>query len=623
LGYTLDRRFTDNTSKLLLNGNAGTLVVDIKDIENPELTTHIPLHPDEYAVHTALYTDNYMFTSSPLSRLLVYTRRHHQDDYALIFDDRNLRQDTFLFNMDYKEPYLFMNVSHGTKVYNVKNNFQVVDLHGKHAIDKHWSVNTNDLIYKLYTSNELEIYSVLNNEFITAIPWTKFSDVMHFLASSAVKMVDDLLYVQFFTNFHVYRVEYQQATLVNGLAPGFSIAHFILTDNQVLFQQWNPRRVRVYDRVGNDFVHNSYIDGIMQNWNSINITPENYVIFLHDNRVVIRDIEDVNIVLFDQPITHTGEYHIRFIQNGYIAFTRTLNEPTMAFIIYRYDIENNSLTHFHTIIGDDVNAFNGIITKNAQFSNTSIYYAIIDDELVKIGDKHDFRNVHFTFFYPERNKMVQVAGSGIHVYDFEFRTTDCIFADFIAEPLSGDAPLTVQFTDMSAGDVYSWAWDFDGNGVVDSTEQNPSFTYTEPGLYTITLSINDGETYITKQDMINVDPVDINDEIEIPTITALIGNYPNPFNPETIIQFTIGNESLTPTLSRERELSASQHVTIHVYNIRGQRVRTLVNDNHSPGVYEVIWNGRDDNNNMVGSGIYFYRLTAGDIVETRRMMLLK
>lgn len=60
-------------------------------------------------------------------------------------------------------------------------------------------------------------------------------------------------------------------------------------------------------------------------------------------------------------------------------------------------------------------------------------------------------------------------------------------ADFSATPLLGDAPLTVQFTDLSSSNFDFWKWDFDGNGSIDSNERNPVYTYQNPGTYTITL----------------------------------------------------------------------------------------------------------------------------------------
>jgi PKD repeat protein len=62
-------------------------------------------------------------------------------------------------------------------------------------------------------------------------------------------------------------------------------------------------------------------------------------------------------------------------------------------------------------------------------------------------------------------------------------------AAFIGSPLSGTAPLTVQFTDQSTGSVTAWAWDFDNNGLVDSTAQHPTYTYSTAGTYTVKLTV--------------------------------------------------------------------------------------------------------------------------------------
>ena len=79
-------------------------------------------------------------------------------------------------------------------------------------------------------------------------------------------------------------------------------------------------------------------------------------------------------------------------------------------------------------------------------------------------------------------------------------------ADFTATPTSGIAPLTVEFTDQSAGSIDSWSWDFDGDGSVDSTERNPSFTYANPGRYTVSLTVEGpaGSDAEVKSDFVNV-----------------------------------------------------------------------------------------------------------------------
>ena len=79
-------------------------------------------------------------------------------------------------------------------------------------------------------------------------------------------------------------------------------------------------------------------------------------------------------------------------------------------------------------------------------------------------------------------------------------------ANFIAEPTYGDGATTVQFTDMSTGNITSWAWDFESDGIVDSTEQNPTHAYTEKRRYSVTLTVTTAETTdrLTKPDYINL-----------------------------------------------------------------------------------------------------------------------
>ena len=98
------------------------------------------------------------------------------------------------------------------------------------------------------------------------------------------------------------------------------------------------------------------------------------------------------------------------------------------------------------------------------------------------------------------------------------------------------------------------------------------------------------------------------DIIEPALATALAGNFPNPFNPETTIRFAIREDAF---------------VSIEIYNIRGQRVRNLVNEERRAGEYSIVWNGRDDHGNSVASGVYFYRMRAGDYHSIRRMILMK
>lgn len=94
----------------------------------------------------------------------------------------------------------------------------------------------------------------------------------------------------------------------------------------------------------------------------------------------------------------------------------------------------------------------------------------------------------------------------------------------------------------------------------------------------------------------------------IPSDFTLGQNYPNPFNPVTKISFT---------------LEARSSVTLSVYNLIGEKVTDLVDRNLSAGTYQVRWDGKDKNGREVATGIYFYRLNAGQASITRKMLLLK
>jgi hypothetical protein len=101
---------------------------------------------------------------------------------------------------------------------------------------------------------------------------------------------------------------------------------------------------------------------------------------------------------------------------------------------------------------------------------------------------------------------------------------------------------------------------------------------------------------------------DVDDDTSIPSSFTLAQNYPNPFNPTTTIEFSLA----------KREM-----VTIEIFNVLGQKVRTLMNESKSAGAYVIQWTSSDDSGQPVSTGIYLYRFQAGDVVQTMKMLLLK
>jgi len=101
-------------------------------------------------------------------------------------------------------------------------------------------------------------------------------------------------------------------------------------------------------------------------------------------------------------------------------------------------------------------------------------------------------------------------------------------------------------------------------------------------------------------------------EDEIPAEFDLAQNYPNPFNPSTTIQFDIS-----------KSMTAGVRVRITIYNIIGQTVKEIVNEEMTPGRYAVVWDGTNGNGQIVASGVYLCRITAGNFAKTTKMMMLK
>ncbi len=163
-----------------------------------------------------------------------------------------------------------------------------------------------------------------------------------------------------------------------------------------------------------------------------------------------------------------------------------------------------------------------------------------------------------------------------------------------ADITEGPPPLTVNF---SSNVLYAWAyfWDFQNDGVWDSFRKSPTYTYQSAGLYSVKLNVyfNPEDHYSTvANDFIDVGSVSSEqDKIYLPK--PFTYNFPNPINPETTIYFSLKKPS---------------PVSLKIYNILGQEVKNLLNDNLQSGLHSIVWNGTDNNGKTLENGIYFYKL---------------
>ena len=162
-------------------------------------------------------------------------------------------------------------------------------------------------------------------------------------------------------------------------------------------------------------------------------------------------------------------------------------------------------------------------------------------------------------------------------------------------------------------------WDTETSGQATSAggtgkttaEMKTILTFTDAGwdfiyVWDINPELNDGYPYLHY-------PISVaNDDIVIiqPTDTkAILKNaYPNPFNPSTTLSF---------------ELSFPELVSIDIYNVKGQLVKTLVKGSYNTGKHSIVWDGKDNKGKSACSGVYFYKMQAGKDSQTKKMMLMK
>lgn len=175
----------------------------------------------------------------------------------------------------------------------------------------------------------------------------------------------------------------------------------------------------------------------------------------------------------------------------------------------------------------------------------------------------------------------------------------------------GEVGTVVNFSSAGSldpdGSIISWQWDF-GDGNTSSLE-NPNHTYASSGNYTVTLTVTDNlmaiDVDVTSADIATPAGVDLPDVVPAAVIASI---YPNPFNPATTIRFANG---------------VAGRVQIEIYSVKGERVRTLLNQERQAGEFSLRWDGTNDAGQLVPSGAYLCRMRNGQVVATQPLLLLK
>ena len=134
-------------------------------------------------------------------------------------------------------------------------------------------------------------------------------------------------------------------------------------------------------------------------------------------------------------------------------------------------------------------------------------------------------------------------------------------------------------------------------------------TYYANGMeYKVESNLSDDQ-YGNEMEM-SVGTITLSNEGVNPTEFGISGNYPNPFNPNTTIEYNV---------------EASGHVTLKIYDIMGRAVRTLVNEYKEAGSpdYKVVWDGKDNHGQQVSAGLYLYTLKSNGMTAHAKMVLMK
>jgi len=197
--------------------------------------------------------------------------------------------------------------------------------------------------------------------------------------------------------------------------------------------------------------------------------------------------------------------------------------------------------------------------------------------------------------------LLSLGGLNLYAWASAGNSPQCYFDDIVFSEVSSDT------RDLTGYNVY-----LDDMGTILETVGIDVFEYTYTGLvYGVDYVAGVSAVYDDGVSVIVEVPFTFNgtegDEIVI-VATKLHGNYPNPFNPVTNIAYSI---------------KTAGKVTLEVYNIKGQLVKTLVNEVMETGDHTAIWNGKDNTGKSVSSGVYFYKMKAGNYTATNKMILMK
>jgi len=339
------------------------------------------------------------------------------------------------------------------------------------------------------------------------------------------------------------------------------------------------------------------------------VSGESSVNFTHNTNFVDIDWKYLLTVRFKDMTPHIGQLlELRVLETGTgmeVGRKRIESIPGADFDVDIAGIELNM--NYNVDFYADLNKnflYDAPGTDHAWRENFS---ADKGDERVDFSHHTGFTDIGWEYLF-----QLNFTGMSPHVGQlFELRLFDAatqeeigeVRLDTIAVP---DFVITIPGVALGMDYRADFYADFSKNGAYDAppTDHAWRMTFADAGGNVVeTFTHNTAFTDIEWLTAIFQEPVAV-----IPQAFILHQNYPNPFNPETKINF---------------EVTQTVQVAINVFDILGQKVKTLVNNEFSSGSYTVDWDGRSENGSQLSSGVYIYQMRAGEFTQIRRMVMMK
>ncbi len=288
---------------------------------------------------------------------------------------------------------------------------------------------------------------------------------------------------------------------------------------------------------------------------------------------VIRDAGGIiNYARFNHnTLVNIGQFAVTFGEVAKVAFTNNLLINTG---FYGHDSTDRQAVAIDSLIGGGVQVVN--IRNNNFYLDPALEAAYPADSVSAIP-----------FFNTTAQNFIDQAGTGATMLNeaISFANGPAVPTDVVTafwnSPSDPQPPLD------TAGEPFDFGYPNTTQSFSWGTDSKPLGAVTWFGLTVGIEDIGNGQ---------------------IPAAYELRDNYPNPFNPETNIEYT---------------LPANTLVRVTVYNLLGQKIATLVNKEQTAGIYRVNWNGITDSGVAVSSGIYFYRMETPSFTKVKRMLLMK